>query len=253
MNNQVFKHAAVVHTLRRNSIFSSLDSKTLDEIVDMCIPKALTRHQSLFCEGSPVHGFFVVQSGAIKLRKLNSRGQEQLIHVFRAGETLGADVLLLDTGYSADACATEPSQVLMIPKGRFLPLLNTHVDLTLKLLQAVEYHVLQLIGLIDDLTLKDVQTRLAKWLIEHCPSCDTETPQQIQLPMTKRLLASELGVTSETLSRTFNKFRQQRWLAIRGRTITVLSPSAMATWLNSKCGLPHPAPSVQHAPVALAT
>jgi CRP-like cAMP-binding protein len=240
MNNQPFKHAATVHTLRSNPIFSSLDADMLNQIVDMCVSKALAKDQLLFSEGSPVQGLFIVQSGAVKLRRLNSRGQEQLIHVCRAGESLAADVLLLDRGYCADACATEPSQVFMIPKTAFLPLLRTHVDLTLRLLYAVEQHVLQLIGLVDDLTLKDVQTRLAKWLVDRCPDPESASPQQIELPMTKRLLASELGVTSETLSRTFNKFRQQRWLYVNGRTITLLAPSALSHWLRAKCGLPQP-------------
>ena len=240
MNSQPFKHTAILHTLRSNPIFSAVDGDMLNQIVGMCIPKALAKDQFLFCEGNPVQGLFVVQSGALKLRKLNSRGQEQLIHVFRAGESLAADVLLLDTGYCADACATEPSRVFLIPKAAFLPLLRTHVDLTLRLLYAVEQHVQQLIGLVDDLTLKDIQTRLAKWLIDHCPDPESAMPQEIELPMTKRLLASELGVTSETLSRTFSKFRQQRWLCVSGRTITLLAPSALSRWLRTKCGSPEP-------------
>jgi len=250
MNNHTFKHAAVLHTLRSNGIFAGLPGATLDQIVDMCVPRSLAKDQCLFCEGNLVHGFFIVQSGAIKLRKLNFRGQEQILHVFRTGESLAADVLLLDTGYSADACATEPSHVLMIPKTAFLPLLRTHVELALNLLRAVEQHVLQLIGLVDDLTLKDVQTRLAKWLVEHCPDPGSAEPQQIKLAMTKRLLASELGVSSVTLSRTLGKFREQRWLRVSGRTITLLAPVAIRQWLLGKHGLVDPPET--HAPFALA-
>jgi CRP/FNR family transcriptional regulator len=86
------------------------------------------------------------------------------------------------------------------------------------------------------LTLKDVETRLANWLVKRCPDPQSERPVRIELTMTKRVLAAELGTVSETFSRTLAKFRQQKLIAVKGRTVTVLSPAKLAALLRRNLG-----------------
>jgi CRP/FNR family transcriptional regulator len=54
--------------------------------------------------------------------------------------------------------------------------------------------------------------------------------------MAKRVLAAELGTVSETFSRTMAKFRTQKLLSVKGRTITVLSPSRLNALLRKNLG-----------------
>ena len=55
-----------------------------------------------------------------------------------------------------------------------------------------------LVSQLEDLTLKDVETRLANWLVKRCPNPDGTSPVQVRLTVTKRVLAAELGTVSET-------------------------------------------------------
>ncbi|MCZ7635007.1 MAG: helix-turn-helix domain-containing protein [Verrucomicrobia bacterium] len=97
-------------------------------------------------------------------------------------------------------------------------------------------HLRVLVGLLDDLTLKDVETRLANWLIKRCPDREGTRPVVIELPMTKRVLAAELGTVSETFSRTLAKFREQELVAVKGRRLTVLSPARLTALLRKHLG-----------------
>jgi CRP-like cAMP-binding protein len=54
--------------------------------------------------------------------------------------------------------------------------------------------------------------------------------------MTKRVLAAELGTVGETFSRTLAKFRAQKLIAVKGRTVTVLSPSRLSALLRRNLG-----------------
>jgi CRP/FNR family transcriptional regulator len=54
--------------------------------------------------------------------------------------------------------------------------------------------------------------------------------------MTKRVLAAELGTVSETLSRTLAKFREQKLLTVKGKTIVVLSPAKLNALLRRNLG-----------------
>jgi hypothetical protein len=87
-----------------------------------------------------------------------------------------------------------------------------------------------------DLTLKDVETRLANWLVKRCPDPQSEKPVRIELTVTKRVLAAELGTISETISRTLAKFREQILLTVKGEPITVLSPARLSVLLRRNLG-----------------
>ena len=93
-----------------------------------------------------------------------------------------------------------------------------------------------LVGLLDDLTLKDVETRLANWLVKRCPNPDGTAPVRIVLPMAKRVLAAELGTVSETFSRTLAQFREQGLVSVTGKTLVVLSPARLAALLRQHLG-----------------
>jgi CRP/FNR family transcriptional regulator len=54
--------------------------------------------------------------------------------------------------------------------------------------------------------------------------------------MTKRVLAAELGTVSETFSRTLAKFREQKLITVKGKTITVLSPARLHELLKRHLG-----------------
>jgi CRP/FNR family transcriptional regulator len=115
-------------------------------------------------------------------------------------------------------------------------LLKRQPELALRMLGSMSSHLRVLVGQLEDLTLKDVETRLANWLVKRCPNSDSEKPVQIELALTKRMLAAELGTISETFSRTLAKFREQKLLTVKGKTITILSPARLAAVLRRNLG-----------------
>ena len=216
--------SAVRRTLRRCLLFARCPADLLRRIGDMTVGRRLDRGQYLFHEGSPVHGVYVVAAGAIKVHRVNPLGREQVIHVFRAFESFAEESLVAVGGHSVYACATEPSEVLLVRKAELIEVLRHEPELALGMLRSMYRHTQILVRLLDDLTLKDVKTRLATWLLEQCPDPGSVRPIRIQLPSTKRVLAAELGTVSETLSRTVAKLRDQRLLSVRGATVTLHCP-----------------------------
>jgi CRP/FNR family transcriptional regulator len=230
------KQAAIINTLRSCRLFAGLAVADLQNIAAITLPKHLERGDYLFREGDPSRGFYVVQQGAINVHRVSSAGKEQVIHVFRAGESFGEATLATQTGYPADARALQSSQVLLVQKPEFIALLRRHPELAMRMLGAMSQHLRQLVGLLDDLTLKDVETRLANWLLKRCPEPESQQPLQIELPMAKRVLAAELGTVSETFSRTLAKFRHQNLITVKGRVLTVLAPARLSALLRQHLG-----------------
>jgi CRP/FNR family transcriptional regulator len=230
------KRIGITNTLRSCQLFTGLPGPDLENIAAFTVVKSLDKLDYLFREGDPSAGFYIVQSGAVNVHRVNAAGREQIIHVFRAGESFAEATLATEKGYPADARALESSQVLLVQKEGILELLRRRPELALRMLGSMSGHLRVLVGQLEDLTLKDVETRLANWLVKRCPDPNSDRPVRIELNMTKRVLAAELGTVSETFSRTLAKFRQQKLIAVKGRTVTVLSPPKLAALLRRNLG-----------------
>lgn len=231
-----FKQAAIVNGLRSCQLFAGMSPLELGSVAEITVLKSVPKGSYLFHEGDPSLGFYIVQTGAINVHRVNAVGKEQVIHVFRAGESFAEGTLATDKGYPADARAVDESQVMFVQKSGMLGLLRRQPELALRMLGSMSAHLRILVGQLEDLTLKNVETRLANWLLKRCPEPDSEKPAKIVLPMTKRVLASELGTVSETFSRTLAAFREQKLVKVEGRTVIVLSPAKLATLLRRNLG-----------------
>src|SRR5665213_65897 len=201
------KRIGITVTLRSCQLFTGLPSQDLERIADVTVVKRLAKGDYLFHEGSPAVGFYIVQHGSVNVHRVNAMGKEQIIHIFRAGDSFAEVALASDKGYPADARVLEATQVLLVQKDGILALLRRQPELALRMLGSMSSHLRVLVGQLEDLTLKDVETRLANWLLKKCPNLQSDQPVQIGLAMTKRVLAAELSTVSETLSRTLAKFR----------------------------------------------
>jgi len=231
-----FKTIALVNTLRSCQLFTGLPQADLEQIAAVTILKTLEKDEYLFHEGDLAAGFYVVQRGSVNVHRVNAAGKEQIIHVFRTGDSFAEVALASPTGYPADARVLESTQVLLVQKAGILELLKRQPELALRMLGSMSSHLRVLVGQLEDLTLKDVETRLANWLVKRCPNPQSDQPVNIELKMTKRVLAAELGTVSETFSRTLAKFREQKLVAARGRTLTVLAPKRLAELLRKNLG-----------------
>ena len=220
------RNAAVAATLRSCQLFTGLPSSDLEAIAGFAVVRSLQKDSYLFHEGDPSEGFYVVQKGAINVHRVSAAGKEQVIYVFRAGESLAEASLASERGYPANARAVESSTVVVVPKAPFLALLSRRPDLGLRMLGSMSQHLRVLVGLVEDLTLKDVETRFINWLLKRCPR-DAGGDANVELGMTKRVLAAELGTSSETLSRTFARLREEDLLEVKGNTLHVLDVPAL--------------------------
>jgi CRP/FNR family transcriptional regulator, dissimilatory nitrate respiration regulator len=227
------KLTGLVGTLRCCQLFSGLSGEDLMVIAGFVVTQKLAKDDYLFHEGEPSRGCYLVQSGAVNVHRVSAVGKEQVIHVFRSGESFAEASLASPSGYPANARAVEPSTVLIIPKVPILELIGRRPDLALRMLGSMSSHLRVLVGMLDDLTLKDVETRLLNWLVKH----GRGTPAgAIRLPGTKRVLAAELGTSSETLSRTLGRLRDARLISVSGKVIHVHDLPALQSMLRRNLG-----------------
>ncbi|MGA9453041.1 MAG: cyclic nucleotide-binding domain-containing protein, partial [Verrucomicrobiia bacterium] len=67
-----FKKIAVVSTLRCCQLFAGLPGADLEKVAEVSVIKSLDKGEYLFREGEPSRGFYVVQSGAVNVHRVNA-------------------------------------------------------------------------------------------------------------------------------------------------------------------------------------
>src|SRR5262245_24695597 len=101
------RRVGIMNTLRGCQIFAGLPPADLESIASITIVKPLEKGQYLFHEGDAAHGFYIVQKGSVNVHRVTASGKEQIIHVFRPGESFAEAALASERGYPADARAIE--------------------------------------------------------------------------------------------------------------------------------------------------
>ena len=102
-----FRRAIIGNTLRSCQLFVGLAAADIEEIAALVVSKHLAKDDYLFRQGDRSLGFYIVQKGGINVHRVGASGKEQVIHLFRPVEPFAEATLATETGYPADARATE--------------------------------------------------------------------------------------------------------------------------------------------------
>jgi CRP-like cAMP-binding protein len=231
-----FRQLVIENTLRSCWLFAGLPAADISAVAAFTISKNLAKGEYLYHEGAESEGFYIVQTGSINLHHVSALGKEHTIHLFRPVESFAEWTLVTETGYLAHARAAEATTVLFVPKPKFVELLGHRSEIALRVLQSISRYLEMSIGSLDDMVLKDVEARIGGWLLKRCPQPLSKAPAVIKLNRTKRVLAAEMGTTSETLSRVLAKFREQKHLRMKRDMITVAKPREFQKLLRKHLG-----------------
>jgi CRP-like cAMP-binding protein len=227
---QNLRQTALIATLRQCRMFADLAREDIEAVAAGCVTRSLEKGETLFREGETAEGFYIVQAGQISIYRVSPDGREQIICVFRPPESFAEVILAAVESYPASAVALEASRVILVRKSRFRELICRKPELSLHMLASMSMHLKHLVQTLHDARSSQIETRLAEWLLKHGPATAPPEPASFVLPMPKKVLAGQLGVTSETLSRTFARFREEGILRVTGANIVLLDRPALQAY-----------------------
>jgi CRP/FNR family transcriptional regulator len=210
--------------LRSIPLFSGLDTPDLEKVRGIGRLVEVGRKEVLFREGEPVAGIFVLLDGRVKIYRLSPEGKEHILHVIHPGQTFAEAAVFMPQGYPAYAEALSKSRAVLLPKEGFIELLRREPTISLNIITTLSRYLKQFADRIDDLSLKDVSARLARWFLQ---TADEVGREFWDLDITKTELASQMGTVSETLSRTLRRFKEEGWVQVRGRFVKILNRPAL--------------------------
>lgn len=186
--------------------------------------------ESIFAMGEPSHGLYCMVSGTAAIRKGDAEGNTALLRVLYPGDTLGYRGVLLDEKRRYGAEALGPSRVCFIDKPVFRALLDRNPALSQQFLHRIAKDMDDAHDhLVRNATLsnRDKFVHLLHALMNRGGSTATDGSRFMELPLSRRDLASMIGTRHETLSRIIGRLEEDGVARFSGRTVHVRKPHSL--------------------------
>jgi len=205
--------------IKKCSLFSDLSDRELTKIENIALIKRVDKGKVVIREGARANGFFIVSSGRVKIYKISPEGRERTMFIAEKTDMFAEVAMFSGDSYPAYADALSRCELLFIPKSEFIELLKESPELSIKMLGSLSKIIRRFNSMIEDLSLKEVPSRFAKYLLDLSVKHKSDS---FELDVKKSDIALRLGTASETLSRTIKKFREKKIISITSKQIKIL-------------------------------
>lgn len=204
-----------------------------EAIVNAATPLHFDTGQVIYLEGEPAELLYILETGWVKATRMSPEGREQAMLFLRSGEVFGDIAVFTDTPYPGTVVALEPVDVWAIEKQVILNLITQYPELAMAVIRRLGERVLYYVGLVEDLSLRSVEARLANTLLKHADISDGRLAVPRRMWTTFDEMATRLGTVRDVLSRALKTLEDEQLLRVEKHEIVILDPKGLAARGNS--------------------
>ena len=189
--------------LAQNELLSQLDAAEMDELLTLAVTERFTEGDVIFHKGDPGEDLFAILSGRVGINTFSAEGKEIFLNILDPGTVFGEIALLDGKERTAGAVAMQESNLLRIRRTEFLPFLERHPKLCIRLMSVLCERLRWTSDIIEDTIFLDIPRRLAKRLLtladRHGESF--EGGYLIHIRLSQEELGHMLGATRESVNK----------------------------------------------------
>jgi len=226
MNKNLIAMDTTVKKIHTIPLFSGLNEEELTKITAISQKKAYKKGELIFNEGDVGDGFYIIETGKIKIFKLSFGGKEQILHIYGPGKPFGEVPVFTGKNFPATAQAVVGSTLIFFPRKDFIAHITANPSLALNMLAVLSMRLREFTVMVENLALKEVPARLASYL--GVLTKEQSNLSVVTLPVSKNQLAGLLGTTPETLSRIFSKMCGEGLIGMDRGIISILDAEGLA-------------------------
>lgn len=213
---------SVLSMLQQIPYFAHVAEPALRELAQQAVHCTFTANEMIFLEGAAPAGLWIVENGRVKAYKLSPDGQEYILRFFGPGDTFNDLAALDNAPNAASATAVTDVSAWVIPTAVFTQALQTDHGLTLAVLHGLVGRTRHLVGQLEDLALRSVTARLARFLLEQ-----VEDPALAHPAVTRALIANHLATTPESISRSLRVLEKAGAIRFDRHRIIIAQPDIL--------------------------
>lgn len=216
---------SIPEILSRQPIFCVLGGMELVRLAQATQEYRIGRNELLFQKGEGARGMHIVIAGQIKLFLPSETGAEKVVHMAGPGETFGEECVFLDKPHSVAAEASKDSIVLVVDRAALMAMVDSNIALARAMMARLCLRFCDLVENMETCVQRSSAQRVAHFLTQQAP--DEADNFEVRLETNKQTIASQLNLAPETFSRVLNRLTKAGFINVRGRSITVMSASAL--------------------------
>lgn len=208
---------------RQSLLFRNQEESVLSELAETALRKEVSTGSLLYLDGADSAGLWILEKGLAKVYKLSPEGQEYVLYFIRPGETFN-HLAAYDQGPNpAFAMALSPLVTWVIPSAALSSAMQRSHALSLAITQDLTRHLRRLFIQVEDLALRSVTARLARFLLQK-----TDLLSRQSVPVTRAQLATHLATTPESISRSLRSLETLGAIRFDRHRILVIDPAKLA-------------------------
>jgi CRP-like cAMP-binding protein len=213
--------------IRLVPIFQGMSSEEIEALEKVCHLRRFYKGDCVFREGDPSDTLYIVGQGLVKITKISEDGKEQIVRLLFPGDFFGQSALLKTENHYANAITLDQTELCTIHKHDFLRAMQRNPDMSFRYIFALNERLHQADEWVSLLSLMDVEQRLASVLLLFNEKMNVVNGT-FTLPISKKVLASLIGTTPETISRKFVAFVNEKIITMNGqRDIRIVNFEAL--------------------------
>jgi len=204
--------------LRIIPYFTGLSPVEIEAISRMAFEKRAVREEIIILEGERAEALYFVVSGAVKIFKTSAEGKEQIIEIVLPGASFSDATVLADGINRYSAQAMGPVVLYGLPKNELDKILKDYPKVTRNAIGVLANQLLHLTSLVEDLSFRNVASRVAKILLDHAATPDGNTSKR---PLTQREMAAMAGTVREVAGRSLKELEDRGTISIERHRIII--------------------------------
>ena len=207
----------------QHAFFRGLADAAIDELVARSRIERCRRGKTIFRRASPGTAMMAVLRGSVKICTVSRNGKEAVLNVIGLGQVFG-EIAVLDGGpRTADAVALVESDILVLDRRDFLPVVRAHPELAQRLLEVLCGRLRKTSEQLEDAFFLDMPGRLAKALL----AAQAGEGAGVQVHLTQRELGEMIGTARESVNKLLHSWQSEGIVALRRGAISVKRPEAL--------------------------
>ncbi len=196
------------------------DIDRLDSIIKRSRP--LQKGDYLYNSGDDFHSIYAVRSGSIKTFSESEQGDEQITGLYLPGELMGLDAIH-EGRHPCSAIALETTSLCEIPFETLEDLSSEIPELHHQLFRVMSKEIASDQSLLMLMAQKSAEERLAAFLVNLSSRLKQRnfSESEFNLSMSRKDIGNYLGLTIETISRTFSRFQSEGILSTQRKYVNI--------------------------------
>lgn len=195
-----------------------IDHSSFGHTISCTTERSYSEHEHLFLEGEKQSHVYLVVEGVVGLYKLLSDGRRQICSFAYPGDIVGLDSVGIHVN-SAEALSQ--SQIRCIPVNAIEKLMRGEPGFGQALLYLAATELAETRDQLLSLGRKSASEKLATFLLRIARRSEKtgESDRTISVPMKRCEIADFLGLTIETVSRTFTKLKTSNIIRLKSNAV----------------------------------